>query len=64
MADKVDVKVRIPRELYDRFLDIEPAWGAFPEFVRRALEAYVDQQEDSYAQKIADVVDSVTKNSD
>lgn len=64
MADKVDVKVRLPRELYERFLEIDPSWGAFPSFVRSALEAYVEQQEDSYAQKIANVVDSVTKNSD
>lgn len=40
-----EIKVKIPRELYDRFQRVLPIYGAFAWTMRSAIEAMCDQLE-------------------
>jgi len=62
MADDVDVKTRVDRELYERFLNLFPQRGSLTWFVGEAMRAMVETMEKDPEPKdrIVEAIDRLT----
>jgi len=60
--DFTQVKARVPTELYHRFLQIYPMWGATSLFLRSVMEELVSQAEADprFAERIEQAVKSLS----